>query len=154
MMKAAKWPRGRFKCCSHSAAAAGGTKGAALPPDLRREPGVPLCIACMFKYTAGPRNPPVGASPTGENAPALDPPGMFGMELPLGGRTRAGLRRIILEGIGSRLREGQITRVVRVGSGRGEGAVLGHAASVGCRANAIQARETPKLFTARERLTQ
>lgn len=46
---------------------------------------------------------------------------MFGMELPLDGRTRAGLRRIILEGIGSRLREGQMTSVARVGSGSGGG---------------------------------
>lgn len=36
------------------------------------------------------------------------------MELPLDGRTRAGLRRIILKGIGIRLREGQITSIVQV----------------------------------------
>lgn len=35
MMKAPEWPLGCFKCCSHSAAAAGSTKGAALPRYLR-----------------------------------------------------------------------------------------------------------------------
>lgn len=42
----------------------------------------------------------------------LAPRGIFGMELPLDGQTRAGLRRIILKGIGIRLREGQITSIV------------------------------------------